>query len=345
MEATRAQVGQHTNRSFAERAARSLGYKTLLPSPTKLRMAGTALKLYQKTGLRTVARRTGLLKLLPGDAGLADEYLPELSNNFFVPKGQAFPAKGAKRAKVAMLAGCVMTLTHAKTLEATVRVLARNGVEVHLTAGQGCCGALNSHAGEVNSSVDMAKSNIDSFLSINPDAIVSASAGCGATMKHYTELIGKDDEYADKADRVAKLTRDIHELLIEYEFEPPKQSLDVTVTYQDPCHLVNVQKITCAPRKILNSIPGLKLVELSEPEVCCGSAGTYAITQRDMSAQLGRRKARNIVKTGAEIVATANPSCALQLNFALGQIDRKDSSERTTVRYVVDLLDAAYALE
>jgi glycolate oxidase iron-sulfur subunit len=308
-------------------------------------MVGVALKLYQKTGLRTVARRTGLLKRLPRYLGHADKYLPDLSNNFFAPKGQVFPAKGAKRAKVAMLAGCVMALTHAETLEATVRVLARNGIEVHLTAGQGCCGALNSDAGEFNSSIDMAKRNIDSFLSINPDAIVSASAGCGANMKQYAELIGKDDEYADKADRVAELTRDIHELLIEYAFEPPKKSLDVTVTYQDPCHLVNVQKITSAPRKILNSIPGLKLVELSEPEVCCGSAGTYAITQLDMSVQLGRRKARNIVKTGAEIVATANPGCALQLDFALQQIDRQDSSKKTTVRYVVDLLDAAYALE
>ena len=345
LEATRAQVGQHTKRSFAERAARSLFYKTLLQSPAKLRMVGVALKLYQKTGLRTVARRTGLLKRLPRYLGHADKYLPDLSNNFFAPKGQVFPAKGAKRAKVAMLAGCVMALTHAETLEATVRVLARNGIEVHLTAGQGCCGALNSDAGEFNSSIDMAKRNIDSFLSINPDAIVSASAGCGANMKQYAELIGKDDEYADKADRVAELTRDIHELLIEYAFEPPKKSLDVTVTYQDPCHLVNVQKITSAPRKILNSIPGLKLVELSEPEVCCGSAGTYAITQFDMSVQLGRRKARNIVKTGAEIVATANPGCALQLDFALQQIDRQDSSKKTTVRYVVDLLDAAYALE
>lgn len=346
MEATRAQVQQHTKQSFTEKAARSVGYKTVLPSPMKLRMAGKALKLYKKSGMRTIARGTGLLKLLPGDAELADEYLPELSKKFFIAKGQVRQAKGLRKAKVAMLAGCVMALTHAETLEAAVRVLTRNGIEVHLTAGQGCCGALNTHAGEPDSAIEMAKKNIDSFLSINPDAIVSASAGCGAAMKDYGELLSNEVDYTAKAERVAGLSKDIHELLVEYEFEAPKKPLDVTVTYQDPCHLLNVQRITDAPRAILNSIPGLTLVDLGEPSICCGSAGTYSLTQREMSAQLGKRKARNVLATGAEIVATGNPGCAMQLDFALTQAAEQDSQDRTTkVRYVVDLLDEAYSLE
>jgi len=346
MEATRSQVEQHTKRPITERVARSVGYKTLLSSPVKLRMAGTALKIYKKTGARAIARGTGLLKLLPGDAVMADEYLPELSKKFFTAKGQVHPAKGVRKAKVAMLAGCVMSLTHAETLEATVRVLTRNGLEVHLTAGQGCCGALNTHAGEPDSAIEMAKKNIDSFLSANPDAIVSASAGCGAAMKDYGELFRDEGEYAERAKKVADLTRDIHELLVEYDFEPPAGMLDVTVTYQDPCHLLNAQRITEAPRQILSSIPGLKLVELGEPAICCGSAGTYSITQREMSARLGKRKADNVIATGAEIVATGNPGCAMQLDFALRQIANDESGEPTTkVRYVVDLLDAAYALD
>ncbi|MDA1278635.1 MAG: heterodisulfide reductase-related iron-sulfur binding cluster [Chloroflexi bacterium] len=346
MEATRSQVEQQTRRSFTQRTARSIGYNTLLKSPTKLRMAGTALKLYKKTGLRTIARGTGLLKLLPGDAELADEYLPELSQNFFVGKGQVHPAQGVRKARVAMLAGCVMALTHAETLEAAVRVMTRNGLEVHVTAGQGCCGALNTHAGEPDSAAQMARKNIDSFLAINPDAIVSASAGCGAAMKDYEELLRDDSEYVVRAARVAELTRDVHELLLEYDFTPPVKGLDITVTYQDPCHLVNVQRITEAPRTILKSIPGLKLIELGEPAVCCGSAGTYSITQREMSAQLGRRKARKVIATQAETVATANPGCAMQLDFALTQLAKENQTARTTkVRYVVDLLDAAYSLE
>ena len=346
MEATRAQVEQHTKRSFTERTARSVGYKTLLPSPMKLRMAGNALKFYKKSGMRTIARGTGLLKLLPGDAELADSYLPDLSKNFFVAKGQVHSAKGVRKAKVAMLAGCVMALTHAESLEATVRVLTRNGIEVHLTGGQGCCGALNTHSGEPDSAIEMAKKNIDSFLSVSPDAIVSASAGCGAAMKDYGELLANEPDYTDKAEQVSELTKDIHELLVEYEFEAPTKPLDITVTYQDPCHLINVQRITDAPRTILNSIPGLNLIDLGEAALCCGSAGTYSITQREMSAQLGKRKARNVVATGAEIVATGNPGCAMQLDFALTQVADEDSTDRTIkVRYVVDLLDQAYALE
>lgn len=346
MEATRAQVEQHTKRSFTERAARSIGYNTMLPSPVKLRMAGSALKFYKKSGMRTIARGTGLLKLLPGDAELADAYLPELSDNFFVAKGQIHPAEGVRKAKVAMLTGCVMALTHADTLEATVRVLTRNGMEVHLTDGQGCCGALNTHSGQPDSAIEMAKHNIDSFLSANPDAIVSASAGCGAAMKDYGELLSHEPDYVDKAKQVAELTKDIHELLVEYEFEPPTKTLNVKVTYQDPCHLLNVQQITDAPRAILNAIPGLELIELGEAAVCCGSAGTYSLTQREMSAQLGKRKARNVLDTGAEIVATGNPGCAMQLDFALTEVAKEDLNTRATkVRYVVDLLDQAYGLE
>jgi glycolate oxidase iron-sulfur subunit len=309
-------------------------------------MAGTFLKIYKKSGMRVIARGSGLLKLMPGDAELADEYLPELSKKFFTAKGQVYPAKGVRKAKVAMLAGCVMAITHAETLEATVRVLTRNGIEVHVTGGQGCCGALNTHSGESDSAIKMAKKNIDSFLSISPDAIVSASAGCGAAMKDYEELLHSETDYIEKAKRVTELTRDVHEILVEYEFEAPTASLDVTVTYQDPCHLLNVQRITEQPRAILNSIPGLKLVDLGEPAVCCGSAGTYSLTQREMSAQLGTRKARNVVATGADIVATGNPGCAMQLDFALTQIAKEDATDRTIkVRYVVDLLDEAYSLE
>ena len=346
MEATRAQVKQHTKRPLIERTARSIGYNTLLSSPRKLRLLGNALKFYRKSGMRTIARGSGILKLLPGKAELADKYLPELSKNFFIAKNQVHPAHGVRKAKVAMLAGCVMTLTHAKTLEATVRVLTRNGLEVHISKRQGCCGALNAHSGEVESAIKMAKKNIDSFLSINPDAIVSASAGCGAAMKGYGELLAGNTEYASRARKVAKITKDIHELLVEYEFKPPQKALNVTVTYQDPCHLINVQRVTEAPRTILKSIPGLKLVELSEPGICCGSAGTYSLTERDMSAQLGKRKARNVIATGANIVTTGNPGCAMQLDFALSEVATENSSKRTTsVRYVVDLLDEAYGLE
>lgn len=340
MEATRSQVEENFKRPLRERIGRNVGYNNLLTSPTRLRWVGRAAKLYRKSGAQFVARKTGLLGALPGDQEYLDESLPELSKNFFVADGQVITAEGERRAKVAMLAGCVMTLTHAPALEAAVRVLSRNGVEVHLSANQGCCGALNAHAGELESARKMARKNIDSFLTAMPDAVIVASAGCGSTMKEYAELLHDDPAYLEKAEHVSRLTKDIHEFLIELGLQAPKVSLDYTVTYQDACHLANAQRITAAPRQVLDSIPGLKRVEMPEATVCCGSAGTYSISQKEMSQRLGNRKAANIQTTGAQIVATGNPGCALQMNSALKRADAN-----IKVRYVIEILDEAYSKE
>lgn len=340
MEATRAQVEAGFKRPFRERLGRSVGYNNILTSPRRLRWVGRAAKLYRRSGAQSLARRTGLLGMLPGDQEYLDKSLPELSKNFFVADGQVITAEGQRRAKVAMLAGCVMTLTHAPALEAAVRVLSRNGVEVHLTANQGCCGALNAHAGELESAREMARKNIDSFLTAIPDAVIVASAGCGSTMKEYEELLHDDPAYREKAQHVAGLTKDIHEFLVELGLRGPKGSLDYTVTYQDACHLLNAQRISEAPRQVLDAIPGITRVEMPEGAICCGSAGTYSITQKEMSQRLGDRKAANIQTTKADVVATGNPGCALQMTSALKRADAD-----VKVRYVVELLDEAYSKE
>ena len=224
-------------------------------------------------------------------------------------------------------------MMHAETMQATLRVLVHNGFEVHLPADQGCCGSLNMYAGEKATARQMAANNASALLSMNPDAVVSSSAGCGSTMKEYGELL--DDN--EKAEELAVKTRDIHELLVEYGFEAPTGRIDAKIVFQDPCHLLSTQRISNAPREILSSIPGIQLVEMAESTVCCGSAGTYSIAQRDMSTRLGDRKARNIVATGANYMATGNPGCALQLSNAL---TRADSG--IEVRYAVDILDEAY---
>lgn len=340
MEATRSEVEAQYKRPVKERIGRKIGYSNVLTSPTRLRWVGRAAKLYRKSGAQSLARKSGLLGILPGDSEYLDESLPEMSDNFFIADGRVIPAKGERRARVALLAGCVMTLTHAPALEAAVRVLSHNGVEVRISAGQGCCGALNAHAGELDSARKMARQNIDSFLTAMPDAVIVASAGCGSTMKEYGELLHADPAYVEKAEHVASLTRDIHEFLVELGLRKPEASLDYTVTYQDACHLANAQRITTAPRQVLDSIPGLKRVELPEGTVCCGSAGTYSITEKEMSRRLGDRKAANIRTTEAQFVATGNPGCALQMRSAL---ERAGSG--TTVKYVVELLDEAYSKE
>jgi glycolate oxidase iron-sulfur subunit len=225
-------------------------------------------------------------------------------------------------------------------MEAVVRVLSRNGVEVVVPRGQACCGALNAHAGDRERARAMARRVIDALLVDGIDAVVVASAGCGSTMKEYGQLLRGDPRFAERAERFGRLTRDVHEFLATLPLDPPRARLDTRVTYQDACHLAHAQRISQPPRELIRAIPGLELVEMGESSVCCGAGGTYSLQQPEMSARLAVRKATNIASSGATVVVTSNPGCAIQMENALGRI-----RSRTRVAYVVDLLDHAYRLE
>jgi glycolate oxidase iron-sulfur subunit len=225
-------------------------------------------------------------------------------------------------------------------MQAAVRVLTRNGCEVAVPVGQGCCGALNIHSGDLEYGRRMARRNIDIFLAAGVDRIVVASAGCGSTMKEYHELLKNDPQYADKARRFSQLTVDITELLASLPLDPPKTRLERRVTYQDPCHLAHAQRITVAPRAILKSIPGLELVEMEHASMCCGAAGIYSVVQPNLSRRVLASKLRNIVATGAEAVVTANPGCMLQIEQGLRMMRAPGK-----VYHVVDILDEAYRAE
>lgn len=340
MEATRANVETVFKRGFKQRRARNMGFNGVLPNTKRLNRIGGLFRFYQKSGLQKVARKTGAVRLAPG--GSLEKFLPKLSSKFFIASGQIIRPEGEIRARVALLGGCVMRLTHAPTLDAVTRVLARNGVEVYVPETQGCCGALNAHSGERDSAREMARKNIDAFLEVETDAIIVAAAGCGSTMKEYDELLADDPEYADKAADVAERTKDVHEFLAELGFESPTGSLatdgkDLKVTYQDSCHLGHAQQITAPPRELLNAIPGVEFVEMEESLICCGSAGTYSLIEQEMSQRLGRRKSANIVASGAAVVATANPGCVIQMEQALER-----AGEGAQVRYVIDLLNESY---
>ena len=172
------------------------------------------------------------------------------------------------------------------------------------------------------------------------DAVIVASAGCGSTMKEYGGLLGDDPEYAEKAERFGSLVKDVTEFLVDLPFTPPKGRIPVRVTYQDPCHLAHAQRITEAPRQLLRAIPGVELVEMESSSECCGAAGLYGSLQPEMSRRLMEKKVVSVVDTGAEVMATANPGCALQIEMGL-----KAAGSGTQVRYVVDLLDESYGRE
>ena len=225
-------------------------------------------------------------------------------------------------------------------MEAAVRVLTRNGCEVSVPVGQGCCGALNVHAGDLETARRLARRNIDTFLDAGVERIVVVSAGCGSAMKEYGQLLGDDPVYGERAARFGEMTVDVTELLAALPLEPPRGELPLRATYQDPCHLVHAQRISAPPREILGSIPGLELVEMEESSRCCGGAGTYSMLQADLSSRLLRNKMERVMATGAEVVATANPGCMMQLETGV-----RTQGVDIPVMHVVDVLDMAYRAE
>jgi Fe-S oxidoreductase len=340
MEHTRAQVVQRGKTSPATKLAMTFFLRAALPHPRYLKLGATLLYLYQRSGLQSLLRRARLLdRVFPNLAEL-ERSLPTFSWPFFGPSREAAQAVGEERAVVGLLSGCVMPLVHPRTMEASVRVLTRNGCRVAVPAGQGCCGALNLHSGDPETARTMARHNIDVFLEAGVDRVAVASAGCGSTMKEYGELLRDDPVYAARAERVATITVDISELLVELSFRRPEGQVHGTATYQDSCHLAHAQRITRPPRTVLESIPGLDLVEMDNSDRCCGAAGIYSVTQREFSNRLLDSKMERVAATGADIIATANPGCVIQLENGL-----RRAGVQGRVCHVVDILDQAYAAE
>ena len=335
IEATRAWTATHTRRPLSERLLRRLAFSWLLPSQGRLRAAGFLLLMYQRSGLQWLVRTTGLLRLAPG-LRKAEEGLPKVPARFFAAKGQVYPARGVRQRRVGLLAGCVMPIFQSSTMEAAVQVLVENGCEVVVPQGQGCCGALNVHSGEQARAREMARKNVQAFLDADVETVVVASAGCSAAMKNYAELLGATSGEATRAAQVSDKVQDITEFLASLSIEPPAAT-PVRVTYQDPCHLAHAQRITSSPRELLGSIPGVELTEMRRPDVCCGAAGSYQLVEQEMSDRLLDGRLDQIRETGAEVVATANPGCMLQLERGVRQ-----RGMDVRVCHVVDLLAEAY---
>jgi glycolate oxidase iron-sulfur subunit len=234
---------------------------------------------------------------------------------------------------VAFLAGCIANVAFARLNEATVRVLRKNGCRVTIPAGQGCCGALHLHSGLRAEAEKLARRNVDALADGGFDAIITNAAGCGSTLKEYGELLE-----TESAHTFSSRVRDVTEFLASIELNRDMGAVNATVTYQDSCHLAHGQRVRSAPRKLLAAIPGLTLREMRGADLCCGSAGIYNITQNEMSTRLLEGKMEAVNCTGAEVVATANPGCILQLQAG---VRARGNGQR--VVHVVELLDEAYA--
>jgi len=337
VEHARAAIEAQAARGRIARWRRKFLFRYLIPSRALLSIAGTLLYLYEVSGLKALAGSLGLMKML-GRAGSIAQLAPSADPPFFFAQtGRTFPAEGVRRHRVAFLSGCVANISFARLHEATVRVLQRNGCEVVVPAGQGCCGALHLHSGLPADARWLARRNIDALRGGGFDAILTNAAGCGSTLKEYGELLAADPAYATAAEQFAARIRDITEFLAAIDLNPAMGPVDAVVTYQDACHLAHGQRIRSAPRRLLAAIPGIEFQEMPAADVCCGSAGSYNVVQNEMSLQILAAKMESVGRTRASVIAVANPGCALQLEAGVrlhGQGQR--------VMHVVELLDLAY---
>jgi glycolate oxidase iron-sulfur subunit len=335
VEAARAQIEQNYERPFFSRLARDFVFRGLLPYPKRIALLARLLYVYQRSGLQSAARATGILRML----GLAEKekLLPAIDNKFFFSNlGRTYPAVGQRRARVALFAGCVAQVSFSALHEATIRVLTANGCEVVVPAGQTCCGALAAHAGVRDVARSLARINLGVFLGGEFDAVITNAAGCGSTLKEYEHLFAAGTAEGEKAQSFRKKMRDATEFLADLGLSAKLTELPVRVTYQDSCHLLHGQKIREAPRKLLRAIPGLQLVEMAMADYCCGSAGSYNVTETQTSLALLAEKMKHARATNAPVIVTANPGCLLQMRAGA-----EIHSTGQEVVHVMELLDRA----
>jgi glycolate oxidase iron-sulfur subunit len=307
-------------RKAMERVTRQMVLQTL-PFPNTFRLA-----------MNTGRLAKPLQRLLPGRLGAMLDLIPAA-----LPSAKAlpeiYPAQGERRARVALLATCAQQVLAPQINWATLRVLAENGVEVVVPKYQNCCGSLSMHTGAAEQARALARHN----LTIFPDdvaAILTNAAGCGSGMKEYP-LLFKGQPEAEPARAFAQRVKDVSVFLAELGLKsPPPLPQPLKVAYHDACHLAHAQGVTGPPRHLLAAIPNLTLLEISEGDICCGSAGTYNLEQPDIARQLGRRKAQHIANSGAEAVATGNIGCMTQI--------RSHLARPLPVYHTMELLDLAY---
>ncbi|HEY4421028.1 MAG TPA: heterodisulfide reductase-related iron-sulfur binding cluster [Pseudonocardia sp.] len=336
LESVRPQIERNVERETSDRLFRNAIF-ALFPYKRRLRAAALPGALYQK--MRKVPAIAKLAEKLPGRFAAMESLLPPVSVREAFAKLPAYtPAVGERRARVALLSGCVQDVFFHRVNEATVRVLAAEGCDVLVPAGQGCCGALELHAGREDSALARARREIAIYERLDVDHVVTNVAGCGSSMKEYGHLLSDDPEWAERAAAFSARVRDVHEVLADLGPRAPRHPFRGRVAYHDACHLGHAQKVRAQPRAVLRSIPELQLVDLPEAELCCGSAGIYNMVMPEAAGDLGARKAANVRSVEPDVIVTANPGCLLQIGKHL---NARDDTDPIPLLHPVQLLDAS----
>lgn len=309
IEAGRAEV-ERLRRPSVKRTLAAVALRELLPHPGRLRVFGSMTRKAQALKLTSVLR--------------AGRQLPKLRPQFNRPAGDVAPAIGPRRYRVAFLVGCVMPILYPQSHDAAVKLLQLASCEVWFPPGERCCGALFAHNGDLETAEQLRDANSRTYLAGDFDALVVDSAGCGAHLKDfYPELKGR--------------VKDITEWLAEIGLPSPKRDVKLRVTYQDACHLAHAQRIRKQPRDLLRSVPGVQLIEMRHPEICCGAAGLYSTLEPAMSNRILQEKLDDLTATRADVVVSANPGCQMQLESGL-----RSRQSTMKVQHVTELLASAY---
>lgn len=336
IESTRAQIERNYRRSLPDKLFRRLLF-ALFPHPNRLRVLAAPLWVYQASGLRGLVQRSNVLNLLPARLKAMEALLPPISRAGLRSNVPArILAQGQSRRRVGLLLGCVQRVFFGDVNAATARVLAAEGCEVVAPPEQGCCGALMVHAGQEQDTLALARRMIETWERADVDTIVTNAAGCGSTLKEYGYLLRDDPIYAERAEVFAAKCKDISEVLAELEPRAPRHPLNLRVAYHDACHLQHAQGVRAQPRQVLGTIPGLEIREIPEAAICCGSAGVYNLVEPGPAQQLADRKVQHVLSTGADLLATSNPGCLLQIMNGL-----KRAGHPMPALHPVELVDAS----
>ncbi|KXG44689.1 (Fe-S)-binding protein [Tepidibacillus decaturensis] len=331
-------ITKQTNFSPTVKAVRWLFLRKLLPYPKRMKWVRGGIRIYQKSGLQKVVRKSGVLKVLPWHMETFERVLPEVSSlKSMLPK-RVEPERKTNKPTVAFFSGCIQDAIFHEINQSTMALLKESGFPVIHPESQTCCGAVHAHAGEIDLAKELAKKNIKMMEEIGATYLVNNQGGCGAMLKEYDKLLADDPVWSDRAKLFVKKVKDINEILAEIDELPPLKPMNVRVTYQDSCHLANVQGVTLQPRKLIQAIPGIEYVEMKGAGTCCGSAGTYNMVHHDHSMQILDAKMVNVIDTNASIVVTANPGCLLQMRIG---IQRAGLEGKVRAVHIADLLAEA----
>jgi glycolate oxidase iron-sulfur subunit len=336
IEDTRAQVERNIPRTTEDSFFRKLIF-AIFPHPARLRMMAGPLFLYQRSGLQTLVRGSGLLRLVPKRFAAMESLLPTVPPNFTWRMPERVAPTTTHRLRVGMLSGCVQQIFFSRVNAATARVLAAEGCEVITPKNQSCCGALMFHSGLEGQAAAMARSIIAQFEQANVDVIAINAAGCGSTMKEYGHMLRDDPQWRDRAQAFSAKCKDITEILCELPPVAHRNPLPMRIAYHDACHLRHAQGIYEQPRQLLANIPGLDVAEIAESSLCCGSAGVYNLLQPEPAQQLGDRKVGNLLATKAQAVVSANPGCLLQIVSGL----HRRGEKAVPAFHTIEILDAS----